>query len=73
MLGATARYSRLRVPVETSTPPRRRKVHSVRDALAGIPHFIPLLLLFQTDPLALGSDLNEGGRQTLMRIANAER
>ena len=34
MLGASARYSRLYVPVETSTPPRRRKVRSVRDAQA---------------------------------------
>ena len=29
--GATARYSCLRVPVETGTPPRRDKVRSVRD------------------------------------------
>ena len=32
MLGASARYSRLRVPVETSTPPARRKVRFIRDA-----------------------------------------
>ena len=29
MLGASARYSRLYVPVETSTPPCRRKVHFI--------------------------------------------
>ena len=54
MLGASARYSRLCVPVETSTPPARRKVHSIRDALWGIPHFIPLLPAFPANPLALG-------------------
>ena len=52
--GATARYSRLYVPVETSTPPCRRKVHFTRNTLSGIPRFISLLLHFQTNPLALG-------------------
>ena len=34
--GATARYSRLYVPVETSTPPRRRsKLHITRFAVNG--------------------------------------
>ena len=51
MLGASARYSGLHVPVETSTPPRRRKVRFVQDALAGILHAAPLLLLFPSDPL----------------------
>ena len=51
MSGASARYSCFGTPVEASTPPRRRKVHSVRDALAGIPHFIPLRLLSNRDPL----------------------
>ena len=37
MVGASARYSRLRVPVETSTPPCRRKVHFTRNTLSGIP------------------------------------
>ena len=37
MLGASARYSRLCVPVETSTPPCCRKVYFVRDAPAGAP------------------------------------
>ena len=56
--GATARYSCLRVPVETGTPPyRRSKVRSVQDALTGIPHNAPLLLLSKPDPLALGSGL----------------
>lgn len=32
MLGASARYSRLYVPVETSTPPARCKVRATRDA-----------------------------------------
>jgi len=54
MLGASARYSRLYVPVETSTPPCRRKVHFTRNTLSGIPRFISLLLHFQTNPLALG-------------------
>ena len=54
MLGASARYSRLYVPVETSTPPCRRKVHFTRNILSGIPRFISLLLHFQTNPLALG-------------------
>ena len=39
-LGAFARYSRLCIPVETGTPPRRRKVHSVqhtRQSRASIP------------------------------------
>ena len=53
MLGASARYSRLYVPVETSTPPCRRKVHFTRNTLSGIPRFISLLLHFQTNPLAL--------------------
>ncbi len=51
MLGASARYSGLHVPVETSTPPRRRKVRSVQDTLMGILHAAPLLLLFPSDPL----------------------
>ena len=31
--GATARYFHFRVPVETGTPPRRRKLHIVRFGL----------------------------------------
>ena len=54
MLGASARYSRLYVPVETSTPPCRRKVHFTRNTLSGIPRFISLLLAFPANPLALG-------------------
>ena len=54
MSGTSARYSRLYVPVETSTPPCRRKVHFTRNTLSGIPRFISLLLHFQTNPLALG-------------------
>ena len=62
MLGASARYSRLRVPVETGTPPyRRRKVHFAPDALAGIRRSIPLRLLFLADPLALGSARTDWG------------
>ena len=34
MSGTSARYSRPHVPVETSTPPRCRKVRSIRDAQA---------------------------------------
>ena len=51
MLGASARYSRLRVPVETSTPPRRRKLRIVRFRLKGESSLPPLLLLFPADPL----------------------
>ena len=54
MLGASARYSRLRVPVETSTPPRRRKLHIPRFRPKGESSLISLRLLFQTNPLALG-------------------
>ena len=45
MLGASARYSRLRVPVETGTPPRRR--NKVRPG--------PLI-----EPASLGFDLGGG-------------
>ena len=51
MLGASARYSRLRVPVETSTPPRRRKLHIPCFRPKGESALISLLLLFPADPL----------------------
>ena len=51
MLGASARYSCFCTPVETSTPPRRRKVHSAQDALPGILYSIPLRLLSAQKPL----------------------
>lgn len=45
MIGASARYSGFRVPVETSTAPRRRKVrYAPSGASAGYPP-APLLLL----------------------------
>ena len=54
--GATARYSCFSVPVETGTPPRRRrKVHFIRNTLAGIPHSIPLRLLSTLNPLRWAS------------------
>ena len=69
MLGASARYSRLYVPVETSTPPCRRKVHFTRNTLSGIPRFISLLLHFQTNPLALGfARIDSGSHQELCRL-----
>ena len=54
MLGASARYSRLYVPVETSTPPHRRKVHSVQYAMAGVRHFVSLLLRSWNEPAGAG-------------------
>lgn len=54
--GTTARYSCFSVPVETGTPPRRRrKVHFIRNTLAGIPHSIPLRLLSTLNPLRWAS------------------
>ena len=49
--------------------PRRSKVHSVRNTLAAIPHFIPLLLLFLANPLALGfARIDSGSHQELCRL-----
>ena len=46
LLAFTVQFSRYRR--------RRSKVHSVRNILSDIPHFISLLLLFLANPLALG-------------------
>ena len=49
--------------------PRRSKVHSVRNTLPGIPHSIPLLLLFLANPLALGfARIDSGSHQELCRL-----
>jgi len=51
MSGASARYSCFGAPVETSTPPRWCKIHSVWGALTGIPPCIPLRLHPKSQPL----------------------
>ncbi len=63
MPGPSARYSSFRVPVETGTPPRRRRgsrVGSGRGERYGArrtPHTLTSLLLSKRDPLTLGSRL----------------
>ena len=54
MIGASARYSGPHVPVETSTPPARRKVRFTQNPLTGIPRSVSLLLAFPANPLTLG-------------------
>ena len=49
--GATARYSHFNVPVETGTPPRRRKVQPTPLPIMAKTSFAPLFLLSKTDPL----------------------
>ena len=58
--GATARYSHFNVPVETGTPPRRRKLHITHFRRSGESSLITLLLRSKPDPLALGSGLAGG-------------
>ena len=61
LLAFTVQFSRCRR--------RRSKVHSVRNILSDIPHFIPLLLLFLANPLALGfARIDSGSHQELCRL-----
>ena len=58
MSGASARYSGLRIPVETSTPPRlvRTNCASLRSpAKPGNIRFAPFVLPLKTGPALLGS------------------
>ena len=49
--GAAARLSSLHTPVETGTPPRRRKVQPTPLPIMAKTSFAPLFLLSKTDPL----------------------
>ena len=51
MVGASARYSCLYTPVETSTPPRRRGLHIVSLPRKLESSLIPSLLLSKPHPL----------------------
>ena len=54
MLGASARYSRLHTPVETSAAPRRDKLRILRFRLKGENSLAPLSLLSPSNPPGAG-------------------
>ena len=61
MLGASARYSRLHTPVETSAAPRRDKLRILRFRPEGENSLAPLSLLSPSTPPRLGFDGDPGG------------
>ena len=61
MVGASARYSCLHTPVETSTPPRRKKLVPFRfRRMRRKLHSAPSFLLTKMNPLTLGFILGNG-------------
>ena len=66
--GATARYSHFRVPVETGTPPRRRKVRLAPFPPDGENCARSLAPPLQTGPATLGSGLGRRLRRRIREI-----